>query len=433
MSVLRGIGKFAEGMANGYTAARKDRREQERHDLEMERMRNEQAMNKEIREVESRTVSPSEGYVVTGQDGASTIYTDKKMAEEAAAVSGAQIAQRYLVAGKQFESMDDAQAAADSANSPAVKVRQQAEIARKWNRPDIADAYYKNYTTLLEANRRDLLESFSQARAVGDYNQVIDAYNKRLPNGVQAAARPTEDGGLALQLSKGGKPIGQPMMFKSSGDFWDAMGQQVMTTPDNMLEVWRTGKSLGLQERQVAMTEKTGDAQIKSLVAGTKKTEAETTLLPEEMRIRGMTAAASMKGAMAAETTANTQRIALGMPKVYSGADAQGNVAFTLAGPAQDANGAWTLQSSPMKAVPGLHPMPKPDSFGLGLGTGGAPVADSAAIQQQLGQMFPPKNLGQKTPAAAPAAGGTQTTPPAPGARQVAPGVWSTYPSNKGQ
>jgi len=253
---------FAAALLQGYTTGLQIQQQRERHELEMDRARDERDLRKELQAIDKPTKA-METYVVNSPDG-DLAFTDAKTAQEAARAIGdsASITTRFNVGDQTFNSREAADVALEAANAPAVKLRRRAEVALKYGRPDLADAYTKNYNNMLEANRRDLQESFLQAQATGDVSQVLDAYNKRLPNGATAELIPTNDGSLSLQIMRDGEPVSQ-RSFKSSDEFWTAMGQTVAQTPDNMLETWRTREQLAQGAKGLDIQDRTSRANIR--------------------------------------------------------------------------------------------------------------------------------------------------------------------------
>lgn len=398
--MARGLGAFAEGLMTGFTTGKKNQREEEEYQLRMAKLKDERAMAEEFKAVDAQS-KPAEGFVLVTADGSRTVFADKKMAEEAKAAMGgdAKLEQKFIVAGQQFDTAEAADIAAEAANAPAAKLRKRADIALKYNRPDVADAYTKSYQNMIEANRRDMQETFLQAQQTGDYSSVLDAYNKRLPNGATAEMVPNEQGGMTLQVTRGGKVVTQKP-FASPDEFWTTMGQQIATTPDNMLETWKTRESLAAQKRGLDIQERSADANIRQGDERLAQSAKGLTLQERQVDAGIKNDAARTRIAQGqlgvAQGELGLKSSIANRPDVVSGVAPNGNVVFSATERYRDENGNWGLRVHPTQEVPGMAPTrtAAPDPFaGLTL-PGGAQqplVIDWGKIPQ--------KNIGGPAPA----------------------------------
>lgn len=398
------LGRFAEGMANGYATGMKERRAQELHDLQVSEMRAAAEMRNEIKQV-GADVKPSEGFVVVAADGTRTVYTDEKMAKEAQAAQGegAQLGKTFIAAGQQFDSPEAADEAAAAANAPAAKMRRFASVALKYNRPDVADAYMKNYQNIVETNRRDMQEQFLQAQATGDYGSVLDTVNARLrKTGAQASLVPGENGAMTYQVVKNGQVVAA-RPFASAQEFWDAMGQQVAQTPDNMLETWRVRETLKQGAQGLRIQEKKADSDIANDAARVKQGERGLDI-QERTADANIKHQAGMLGVAQSNAANGAAQVGLGyaqltQPKVHSGVDEAGNVTFgatqTTYDPKQKTFGLNVIGP---QVAPGMRPTPRGNSNGLDALLGGMGQPAPLAIDWSK---VPPKNIGGATAPAA--------------------------------
>lgn len=408
MGIGNGLGKFAEGLANGYAQGIENRRKQEEHDLRLEQARNDKDMRAEIKRIADVKVTPAEAYVVKAPDGTTTIYTDAAMAHDASSTSGGEVTKKIVVGGKQYDTPEEAQTAVEAANSPLAKMRMASDIAMKYSRPDVAEGFMKQYKMGVEANRQDAMEAVQQAQMTGDIDGVLEAYNKRLPNGREATLIRGEDGTVGLQITANGKPVGPPKPFASVDAFFEAAATSIATTPDNALEVWKHKSSLGIQERELGLKDRQVKSAEKVADANVAQTEAQTAQMPEEMTLRRRqvaatetSAAASATGAKASMKNADTAAMGLTMPKVVSGVNDKNEVSFTTTTPVQDPQTRqWGLKVGSPQVVPGMLPtgMARPDPAASGLDAmlmgGGGGGLTPAQLEAQLTTMFPKKNLG---------------------------------------
>lgn len=402
--MAKGLGSFATGFLQGYAVFSQEKRAQEEHEVRMAKAKDERAMAAEFKNLETET-KPSEGYVLVAPDGNKTVFADKQMAEEAKAAFGgeAKLESKYIVAGQQFDSPEAAEDAAAAANAPAAKLRRRAEIALKYNRPDLADAYTKNYQHVLDANRRDMQEQFLQAQATGDYETVLNSVNQRLrKNGAEASLVPNEQGGMTYQIVKNGQVV-TARPFANPQEFWDTMGQQVAQTPDNMLETWRVREGLKLQKRSVDIQERGTDANIRQgdarvaqgargldiqerqVTAGIRNDDARTQIAAGQLGVA--------RGELGLKSSIANR------PDVVSGVAPNGNVVFSATERYRDKDGNWGLRVHPTQEVPGMAPTrtAAPDPFGGLMLPGGA--------QQPLvidWSKVPAKNIGGAVPAPKP-------------------------------
>lgn len=401
-NIGRGLGKFAEGLANGYATGLKNRREQEEHDLRMSRARDDQAMNAEIKKIADMKVAPTAVFVVTGADGNSMTFGDAQAAASAAeSTPGAKVAQRVQVGTKQFDDMDDAKDAVEAMNSPMAKTRMAAEIALKYNRPDVHDAHMKAYTMAKEANRADMMETVNAAEIAGKPEMALDAYNKRLPNGMKAEMTPD---GTAIQITKKGQPVGAPTPIGSPKEFFDKIKTQIATTPDNYLEVWKHTSGLEVSNKQLGLREREVTSQEKTSAVGVKKTEAEIANIPVENALKARqvgasetSAAASMAGVGVSKARVDLEREQMDMPTVMTGVNEKDEVVVGGTQRMKDpVTKQWGIRALPATVVPGMQPTrmavppkeAKKGEFDSMLG------AQQAPLTVDWGKI-PPKKLGQ--------------------------------------
>lgn len=402
MAKGQGLGRFAEGMMKGYFEGQRLKDEREERELRMTKLRDEKAMNEEFKNLD-KAAKPAEGFVLTAADGTKTVFADKKMAEEAKTAfgEGSQLEPKFIVAGQQYDTPEAAADAADAMNAPAAKLRQRAEIALKYNRPDLADAYAKNYQNVLEANRRDMQEQFLQAQATGDYDTVLNSVNQRLKkNGAQASLVQGENGSLTYQIVKGGQIV-TAKPFANPQEFWDTMGQQVAQTPDNMLETWRVRETLKQGAQGLKIQEKKADSDIANDAARVAQ-GARGLDIQEKTADANITHQQGMLGVAKTNAANGAAQVGLGyaqlsQPKVHSGVTEGGDVSFgatqTTYDPKQK---TWGLNVIGPQAAPGMRPTPRGSSgSGLdallgGLGQQPAPlVIDWSKVPQ--------KNIGGAT------------------------------------
>lgn len=399
MGIGKGLGKFAEGLANGYAQGLANRRQQEEHDLRMEQARNDKEMRAEIKRLSDTKAAPAEAFVVKGEDGTSTVYTDAAMAHDAAGAGG-QVHKKIVVAGKQYDSPEEANVAVETANSPLMKMRQAAEIAAKYSNPAMAEMYMKQYEMGVKMNKQDAIETMQNAINSGDPKAVLDVYNKRLLNGRTAELQVDEaTGKLAVQVMAGGKPVGKPEVYDDTAAFFKATQERVLNTSENAFAMWQHKNQLAMEDKKFGLQAMQVASSVRANDAGIKKTEAEIAQMPEEMKVRKMGAQAALTSAGASATNADTQRIGLFQPKTISGVDENDNVTLTSVAPTYDRKTGWGgLNVGKPQVVPGMLPtgMAKPqsamDAMMLGGGMGAPKTAEDYI--NQLNTALPPKKIG---------------------------------------
>lgn len=369
--MARGLDSFAAGLLTGYTQGKKTQRDQELHDLQVAKLKDERAMTEEFKALD-KDVSPSEGFVITTPDGTRTVFTDEASAKEAqAAMPDAQLAKRFLVAGQQFDSQDQAADAADAANAPAARLRKRAEIAQKYGRPDMASSFMQSYKAEVEANRQIAFEQFNHMRTNGDVEGVLKMINSRPGSNAQVGIVRTEDGGVALQSTVNGQSyVGQS--FKSMAELLDGVGAQISATPDNYFERNIAQKRMGLDVEKFAHSKEVDAAQIANAQAQTGIAAGNLGLRTKEFQ-------------HAKDVYNNPQ------PKIISGVDGQGDMMTNTVRTVPQQGGGWGLEVG-TAAPTGMRPATTRQGSALDafLAGGGQP-------QQPLivdwGKV-PPKNLG---------------------------------------
>lgn len=371
----RKLESFAAGLltgyANGKMGEKKRLAEEERMQLEAEnmRLRNEQmglevtkaqdekALRAELKGIDA-AVKPTEAYILQTPQG-NVVYNDRQLADAAAgelgAESGARVTDAFIVNGRPYATSDEASSAAEALNSPAARNRRRAEVAMKYNQPQLAQQFTQAYQAEVEANRAEMMDVFNRAKATGDLNAAAEVYNSRMARNGQVRLSMGDDGQVVAERLQGDKVIGTRPMGTPE-QFWEQTGQMVMATPANALELWKSQKGLALQERQVATQERTGAAQVRVADANVAKTNMETAQMPAELGLKAQQVQASLIGAGAAASNAQTQRMHLTQPKVSAVPDAQGNLSFVQVPQEYNATtGSWGLQAPQVQSVPGAR------------------------------------------------------------------------------
>lgn len=403
--------------------------------------REEKAMKKEFAALDE-TAKPGKAFVVTGADGVENTFADEKMALAAQKAAGesAKLDSKYTVGGKLFSTAEDAAGAAAQLNSPAAKLRQRSEIAMKYNRPDIAEAYSQNYNRQMEANQAEIQHVFNQARLVGDTSAVEKMYNDRLPNGVTAKIVPGENGAVNVQLYKG-ETLYHNTPYASPDALFEKLAPMAAATPKNMLEIWSRQTDMAQKDRQFTEGQRVDNLKLaqgdKGLVlqgqqvaAQVARSQAEVDNIPIENDLKRQQVAAAQTSARAGlvsaeagATNAKTNAGELGLktelsraPKVYPGVGANGDVSFTgVQTPYNPLTKGYEVKVIGPQAATGMAPTPrsapKADPY-AGLGLGAAPKSD-AQILAEMQAAFVPKNL---------------TPTPAPATRNLGGGIQTTFP-----
>lgn len=436
---VRGMASFAGGFGKGLTEGLEQKRKREieerrlkieerRADLEAQRLGMENKKLEREEEMQRRLqglneeVKPQQMYIVDTPDGR-MYHADEKLAQAVAETAGTQVQPSFVVGGQTFADKEAAQTAAEAANSPAARMRRRAEIYGSYGREDLANATMQNYKLTLDNNRREMQQAYLEARDKG-VPAVLEMYNKRLPDGNKAEIIQGPQGPV-LQLSAGGKVIGQKPFVEEQ--FFADMDRRIAATPDNLAELWRSDKQLGLQERQVKVAENTGAAQVSHL-------NAQTADIPAAAADRRTQAGASATSAGAAVTNANTgafnattNRAHVLAPTISAVPGQDGGLNFVTIPKQMDAQGnvsPGAPQVSPVKGLkhPGAYNADARNSLGLPGGMPGAPAAiDWNAAASVLGNL-PPRGEGQPLGRGAPQGGVPlnlgqvpgSTVPPAP-------------------
>lgn len=394
-----GLAALAAGFSTGYVQGKQLQHKQEleerrlkidetRAALENQKLEDDRAMREKLARLEE-DVKPTAGFVVDTPQGRH-IYTDEKTAHAAADAANVQARPVFLVAGQPYDDKASADVAAEAQNSPAARLRKKASVYSSFGREDLAAAAMSNYRATLDNNRREMQQAFLNARATGDVQAVIDAYNKQLPNGVDAELIQGQDGKPLVQLSRGGKPVGQPQPFD-----WDLMQQQVMATPDNMLEIYKTNQDLKLRERGIRVQEGQLANDTTRTGAQVRHLDAQTADIPLQARDRATQAGAAATSAGAAATNAQTSRAALVKPTISAAPDAKGGLNFVQTQPTFDPKtGTFGMSTPVVKPATGLqYPagyVASQRNAGLGafgLGSPGQVQVDPNAVQSVLEQL----------------------------------------------
>lgn len=266
--MARGWGSFATGLVTGYTSGKKAQQQQELHDLQVAKLKDERALADELKSIDSQA-KPSEGFVLTTPDGEHQVFTDEKAAKEAEkAGDGAfKLEKAFIVGGQQYASKEEADQAADTANLPAVKMRMRAEAAMKHGQPVLAGQYGQAYKSLVDANRQITFDKYNEMRQSGDVDGILHMINSRPGSKGQVSIIGTDNGGVALQTVVDGKPyIGQA--FGSVNELLDGVGAQISATPDNFFERNLATQRFGLDKDKFAHQQDVDAKQLANAATG---------------------------------------------------------------------------------------------------------------------------------------------------------------------
>ena len=426
---------FASGFMGAYSTVSRGMREQERWDLEKAKLQEEAAMNAELKEA-GKDVKPAEGFIVTGADGTKSMFADEAAATKAlhAMGDGATMANTFIVNGQAFQDKDAAQGAADAANTPGARLRARADIALKYNKPELADAYQKNYRNLMEANRRDMQEKFLQARQDNNVGAVLDNINARLAKSGQQAALVPTDNGYVYQISRGDQ-IMSATPVENMDKFWDTMHQHVMDTPDNLLESWKVRRGLEQQDRIIGQgdkrvendTRKT-DADIEASQARTRQGDAQLQLSSRKLDadVAYQNSSLGLQGRQIdiAQQNSNVAYFNAHKPTVVSGVDPNNNTVFSTTELYGVPGGGYGLRVGEPQVVQGMAPMRTagPSLMIPGL-NGAAPTGPATGgVDPKYFATFGGKNIGG---APAPSQPPAQPPVPATGLQGSGIGWWS--------
>lgn len=241
-------GSFASGLVNGFVKGKQMQRQQERHELEMEELRN----NKEMREkfkLADLDVSPTEAFAVPMPDGSVAMAPSAQAAQELMGSDGdpSRVSKVFLVGGQSFADKDAAQQAADQFNSAPARMRRQADIAREYGRPDIATSLMQSYMAETNANREMVFDTFNRYAATGNLDGIAKMYSDQVGGSMSLQAN--ADGSITVINNAGGNAA-PGRTFANSQELYDYFGNMITAAPNNVFERSMANKRLGLEERQ---------------------------------------------------------------------------------------------------------------------------------------------------------------------------------------
>lgn len=253
--MARGAGAFAEGLMTGFVQGKKLKQEQERHELEMAKAREDKALAEEMKQARAN-MEPAEGFEVVSPTGERMIYADEASAKEAAAaLEGAQLRRQFTVGQQTFDDPEAAQAAAEALNSPAAKARRQAEVALKYNRPDMALAHQQAYRSMIEANRYDSQQRLIDARSSGDLDSVEAVLNGNMrTQGMRVELRPDGQGNVVQRWFRGDQPLRERVVPQDA--FWDEAELTLSKAPDTLFEHLKFREGMRRDARDADLAER---------------------------------------------------------------------------------------------------------------------------------------------------------------------------------
>jgi hypothetical protein len=380
--MARGLTAFVAGMGEGYLdgkdKARKQKMEDERHGLlmqrerlEMERLQTEKLAREEIKNLYQDT-KPVQAYVVENPNGR-MIYTDEGLANQhAAADPTSRVTQAFAVNGQVVQDKVQAEQMAERINSPAGRLKREMAIYKKYGMMDRAKGAAELYEAEVKANHQGVVNQMLEFSRANDIDGAMKFYSQNVHDGLQTKAQVNPDGTVSMLWMRNGQPVGKPEVYKDSADFWAKTLESVSKSPANLWESVRFDKEFGLKERQVKTQEQEGAARVSNLNANT----ADVAAAAQDRRTNANANAAQVG---VAGYNATTQRLGLQKPTFSSFPTADGGVGVVSTQPRLNPDGTWSTDVGKPVVAPGLkHPAAmKTDPFG---GLGGL-VAPPTGVQ----------------------------------------------------
>jgi hypothetical protein len=340
------VGSFAAGLVNGFVSGKKMQREQELHDLQVAKLKREQGMQTELKAV-GEPVKPVQTYVVTTPDGNSQTYVDKKSAQAAqeAYGDGAQMAQAFSVAGQTFMDKDKATSAAAIQNTPVMQMQRRMEIANRYGNPQLADAYGKAYANALATGRSALYDTVAQARATGDPQAVLQAYNASLaPTGSKVALVGDGNGAVLLRTTTAAsKTYDQPV--KDMNAFFDMAEDAAMKSSANAVALHQLAQQKAIADAQIATTQRGQDLAHSAAMANVGVAQA------------GLDLRNKQYGLQQQEFEWTKSHPTGTAPRTISGVDKSGNTVLSTIWGIPAADGTYGLGHSAPVTIPGMSPI----------------------------------------------------------------------------
>lgn len=253
--MARGVGAFAQGLVTGFTQGKKAQREQELHELQVAKLRDDKAMAEEMKQARAN-MEPVHGFEVVTPTGERATFADEAAAKEAAtSMDGAEIRPRFMVGDQVFDSEDQAEAAAEMFNAPAAKARRQAEVALKYNRPDVAQAHQQAYKSMIDSNRYESQQRFLDARNAGDLDAVATVLNGNMrTQGVQTELSQDAQGNVVQRWMRNGQVVGERAV--PADQFWEQAAMRLSEAPDNMFEHVKFREGMRRDRRDADLAER---------------------------------------------------------------------------------------------------------------------------------------------------------------------------------
>lgn len=401
--MARGAGAFAQGLVQGFVQGKKLQQEQERHELEMARLREDRALAEEMKQARA-DVKPAKAFEVVAPTGERQMFADEAAAKEAAtAMEGADILPFFMVGEQRFDSQEQAQAAAEMMNSPAAKARRQAETALKFNRPELARQHQEAWKAMIQANRYETNQRFLEARGARDYDAVAAVLNGNgRVRGIQVELAPDGRGNVVQRWLRNGEVVGERVVPEDT--FWDQAALQLSEAPDNMFEHVKFREGLRQRAWDERMQERRFDHQVRT-------DTAQLGIAGGNLALRGQELEFNRAKAL------NPQPAAIQTVDPITG---QGQVTFvSQQGVYEPGRGLqWAPQVSQPQSVGGMPAStynmlnrPQQDLLGLGMDQPQPLIIDWSKV--------PPRSGGVPPPAASP-------TQPPPGASIDEYGNWTS-------
>lgn len=228
------VGNFAAGLINGYVKGTQMKQAQEKHDLEMKRLKDDADM-REMLKTASGDVKPQSQYTITASDGSTmTADSESAAAKIAQGMDGAKVSQAYMVGNQRFDSQAAADQAAFAANDPVSKAERVAAIYNRFGHPDQAMSVMNGANVLKDLRAKESFANISNQIESGDFAGLSKTYGQIVGD---PSIQITQGRDGSIVVTKAGEN-GAPVLmhaYKNTDEFKAASATALSRSPSEAL------------------------------------------------------------------------------------------------------------------------------------------------------------------------------------------------------
>lgn len=269
-------GSFAAGLVNGFVKGKQMQQAQEKHDLEVKRLKDDADMH-DMLKMASEDLKPKSQYIVTAADGSTMAAdTESAAAKIAKGMDGAQVSQAYMVGNQRFDTQDAADQAAFMANDPVSKAQRVAAIYNQFGHPDQAMSVMNGANALQDLRAKESFSSINRQIESGDFAGLSKTYGQMVGDPSIMVSQGRDGSVIVTRAGENGAPT-LMHSYKTTDDFKAASAGALARSPTEALNQYWVKKNFDATQeyRQQSLANQGAELGLSAQRLGLQKTESD--------------------------------------------------------------------------------------------------------------------------------------------------------------